>query len=166
MLFEVPKFLDDTFHDWECFDAEEMLYEEIDNHDQKFKGYIDAIIKVKGKKDKDIYWLLDWKTASWGWRRDKKQDFKVQMQLVLYKNYWSKKHNIPLKDIRCGFVLLKRSGKDGSRCELVTVSAGPKTISKAEKNINNMLISIKRKMFLKNRNNCRFCPYKDSQHCL
>ena len=33
-------------------------------------------------------------------------------QLILYTNtFWSRKHNIDLKDIRCGFVTLRRGGK-------------------------------------------------------
>ena len=47
------------------------------------------------------YWIIDWKTSgSWGWRRDKKQDLGMTAQLILYKHFWAKKHNIDLKDIR------------------------------------------------------------------
>ena len=60
-------------------------------------------------------------------------------QLMLYKHFWSKKHSVELKDIRCGFILLKRGGKPGKVCELVTVSVGQKKKKKALKIMNNMI---------------------------
>ena len=166
MWDEVPAFLDETFPGWEPFNAEEQLYESIEGKDMKFKGFIDAVIKIKNKKGKTIYWILDWKTApKYGWRRQKKQDILITSQIVLYKYYWSIKHGIPLEDIRCGFILLKREAKPGKTCDLVTVSAGPKTLQKAIKIVNNMISSVKSGIFLKNRNSCRFCAYKDTKYC-
>ena len=72
---------------------------------------------------------------------------------------------MPLKDIRCGFILLKRGGKPGSVCELVPVSVGPKSLARAKKIVNNMITSVKRGMFLKNRDSCRYCQFKDTEHC-
>ncbi len=166
MWDEVPEFLDKTFPGWEPFNAEEQLYEAIEGKDLSFKGFIDAVIKVKDKKGKDIYWILDWKTApKYGWRRQKKQDLLITAQIVLYKYYWSIKNGIPLKDIRCGFVLLKREALPGKTCDLVTVSAGPKTLERSLKMVSDMIYSVRKGMFLKNRDSCRFCPYKDTEHC-
>jgi hypothetical protein len=167
MWNEVPDFLDDTFPGWECFEAEEMLYESVENKDLNFKGYIDGVIKVPKKKgDGHNYWIIDWKTSqSYGWRRQKKQDILMTAQLILYKHFWSKKHSVELKDIRCGFILLKRGGKPGRICELVTVSVGPKALEKAGKILNNMISSVRRGIFLKNRNSCTYCQYKDTKYC-
>jgi hypothetical protein len=71
-----------------------------------------------------------------------------------------------LKDIRCGFVLLKRGGKPGRICELVTVSVGPKALSRALKIVNSMVASVRRGMFLKNRDSCKYCQYKDTEYCV
>ena len=167
MWNDVPAFLDETFPGWEVVKAEEQLYEDIDNKPIKFKGFIDAVIKVPKKRGVGHnYWILDWKTAgAYGWRRDKKQDILMTAQLILYKHFWSRKHSVPLKDIRCGFILLKRGGKPGRICELVTVSVGPKALEKALKMMNNMISSVKRGMFLKNRNSCNYCPFKETKHC-
>ena len=166
MWLEVPDFLDSTFPGWECFNAEEQLYESIDTKDVIFKGFIDGVLKVPKCSGGYKYWIIDWKTSqSYGWRRDKKQDILMTAQLILYKHFWSKKHNIPLKDIGCGFVLLKRGGKLGNVCELVNVASGPKSLSRAVKIVNNMIASVKNRIHIKNRNSCRFCPYKDTQHC-
>ena len=144
-----------------------MLYETIENKDLNFKGYIDGIIKVPKKKgDGFVYWIIDWKTAqSYGWRRQKKQDILMTAQLILYKHFWSRKHSVELKDIRCGFILLKRGGKPGRVCELVTVSVGPKALATATKIMNSMIASVRRGLFLKNRESCRYCQFKDTEHC-
>ena len=167
MWEDVPDFLDRTFDGWEIVKAEEELYEEIEDSDVKFKGFIDAVIKVPKKRGAGFeYWILDWKTSnSYGWRREKKQDILMTAQLILYKHFWSKKHNIPLNDVRCGFILLKRGGKPGRMCELVKVSAGPKTVDRALKIMRSMIKMVKKKFNLKNRNSCTYCPYKDTVHC-
>jgi len=167
MWDEVPGFLDETFPGWECFEAEEMLYELVENKDLNFKGYIDGVIKVPKRKGEGYnYWIIDWKTAqSYGWRRSKKQDILMTSQLILYKHFWSRKHSIPLKDIRCGFILLKRGGKPGRICELVTVSVGPKALERSLKIMNSMIYSVRNGMFLKNRDSCRYCQFKDTEYC-
>jgi predicted RecB family nuclease len=57
------KFFDETFPEWEAVDAEHQLYEAVENHPHAFKGFIDAIIKTKGKKGETLYWILDHKTT-------------------------------------------------------------------------------------------------------
>jgi hypothetical protein len=167
MWAEVPGYLDREFPGWETVKAEEDLYEDIEGKHIKFKGFIDAIIKVPKKRGVGFnYWIIDWKTAgAYGWRRDKKEDFKMQAQLVLYKHFWAKKHNIPLKDIRCGFILLKRGAKPGKVVDIVTISVGPKTLEKGIKIMNNMITSVSNGMYLKNRNSCKFCPYENTEYC-
>ena len=144
-----------------------MLYENIENKDLNFKGYIDGVIKVPKKTGEGHnYWIIDWKTSqSYGWRKQKKQDILMTSQLILYKHFWAIKHDVPLKDIRCGFVLLKRGGKPGKVCELVTVSVGPKALLNATKILNNMISSVRKGLFLKNRESCRYCQYKDTEYC-
>ena len=60
--------------DWEVLKAEEQLYvpiTEFTEAEKKFKGFIDLV--VYSKRDEKIH-LIDWKTCSWGWRREKKRD--------------------------------------------------------------------------------------------
>ncbi len=167
MWDDVPHFLNEKFPEWETVAAEEELYEEIEGSNIKFKGFIDAIIKVPKKRGSGhLYWILDWKTANaYGWRRQKKQDILMTAQLILYKHFWSRKHNIPLKDIRCGFILLKRGGKPGNMCDLVDVSVGPKALERALKIMRSMLKMVQKQFNLKNRNSCTYCPFKDTEHC-
>jgi len=167
MWDDVLTYLDDEFPGWEIFKAEEDLYEDIEGMGAKFKGFIDGVLKVPNKKgDGHVYWIIDWKTAqSYGWKREKKQDILMTAQLILYKHFWAQKHGIPLSDIRCGFVLLKRGAKPGKICELVPVSVGPKAVEKATKILRSMLTTVRKGMFLKNRDSCTFCAFKGSQHC-
>tara|TARA_B100000700_G_scaffold331754_1_gene468000 strand:- start:998 stop:1828 length:831 start_codon:yes stop_codon:yes gene_type:complete len=166
MWDDVLPFLDEAFPGWQPIKAEEQLYEDIDNTFVKFKGFIDAVIVAPDSKNKDKVWILDWKTSqSYGWRREKKQDILMTAQLMLYKYFWSRKHNVDLKDIRCGFILLKRGGKPGKMCELVPVSVGPKSIDRSTKMMNNMINAVSKKFYLKNRNSCKFCDFKDTEHC-
>ena len=166
MWDDVPRFLNETFPGWERVSAEEELYEDIEGKDLKFKGFIDAIIRVPRKNGAWKYWILDWKTAkSYGWDRRKKRDFLTQAQIILYKHYWATKNDVPLKDVGCGFILLKRCGPPGNMCDLLKISSGPKSTEKSIKIVNNMITSVQRGMFFKNRESCLFCAFKDTEHC-
>ena len=56
ILKEVPSFMEGTFPGWEFVDAEHQLYESFNQkHPQAFKGFIDGIIKTKGKKEEDVF---------------------------------------------------------------------------------------------------------------
>lgn len=165
ILADVPTWMEQTFPGWEFIDSEHYLYEPIIGHPHAFKGFIDGIIKCKNARNKQLTWLVDWKTTSWGWSIDKKTDDMVRAQLVLYKNFWSTKTGTNPKDVRCGFILLKRSAKPGQHCELVTTSVGDVTSKRSLKVVNNMLTSVKRGIALKDRSSCTFCDYKDTPHC-
>jgi len=165
ILAEVPAFVDTTFPKWEFIDAEHQLYEPIEGQPHAFKGFIDGVIKAEGARGKSVVWLIDWKTTSWGWNRYKREDEMIKAQLVLYKNYWTKKVDVNPKDVRCGFVLLKRTAKPTQHCELIPVSVGDVTSKKSLKIVNNMVVSVKRGIALKNRSSCTYCVYKDTEHC-
>jgi hypothetical protein len=166
ILTEVPLFMDQNFPDWEYVDAEHQLYEDIPGFPYAFKGFIDGIITCRPTRGKKrLTWLIDWKTSSFGWRREKKQDPMPKHQLILYKDFWSRKTSTPIKDIRCGFVILKRSAKPGNHCELFPVSVGETTIQKSTKHVRNMLVSLERNVALKNRMSCQWCDFFDTQHC-
>jgi hypothetical protein len=166
ILAEVPAFLDKEFPGWEVVDAEHQLYESVEGHPHAFKGFIDGVIKAKGKRGETIYWILDWKTTVRGWFREKRSDEMVKSQLALYKNYWCQKNpTIPFKDVRCGFILLKKSAKPGEHCELFSVSLGEVPIKRSLKVVSNMLTSVKKGIALKNRDACTYCEYKGTEHC-
>tara|TARA_B100001059_G_C17815473_1_gene574942 strand:+ start:968 stop:1801 length:834 start_codon:yes stop_codon:yes gene_type:complete len=164
-LNSLKEFLDDTFPDWELVSAEDPLYESIDNIPTKFKGYIDCIIKIPYKNDYK-YWIIDWKTSNGrGWSIEKQRDFLTQSQIILYKHFWGTKNKIDMKKIQCGFVLLKKVKRQGKSCQLIKVSSGPKSIEKANKIIRSMIKNVSKNIYLKNRMSCKFCIFKDTDHC-
>lgn len=166
ILGDLEKFMDENFNDWVYIAAEDALYEGIQNDEVKFKGFIDGIIGDVDKRGKKRIWIIDWKTAGpGGWRTDKKRDFLTQAQLASYKIYWARREGIDLKNVRCAFILLKREAKPGKAISIVPVSVGPKMVERTEKMISSMLRSVRRKMFLKNRESCKFCEFRGTEHC-
>ena len=168
ILNSIPGFLDDNFPNWTLQGAEIEIYDPISNTQIKFKGFIDCIIKVPHKKHKNKYqyWVLDWKTTGkQGWYFKKRREFLSLAQIGYYKYYFAKKMGINLKDIQAGYVFLKRDAKPEKTTELFKVSVGPKFIEKLEKLTTSMIKSTENKIFLKNYNNCKFCPFLKSEHC-
>ena len=158
-------FLDSQFQEWKTFAAELELNEEISNTGLKFYGYVDAILEYKVQNKRKII-IVDWKTAgSGGWSIHKRRDFKLQMQLILYKIFFSKKYNIPMKDINCAFITAKRSSRSKNILSVIKISSGPKSVEKAEKILKNMINSVNKKLYLKNKDACRFCEYKNTKNC-
>jgi len=165
ILEQLPVWLDENFPGWEFVEAEAELNEEIEGSPLKFRGYVDAVIRVKNKKDKWVYWILDWKTSNKrGWDRKKRSDIFVTSQIVLYKYFWTIKNNIPVADARCGFVLLRRDVKR-NKIQLFDVSAGPKTIDKSRKWLRSMMKMVASGRKIKNRYSCMFCEFKDTDYC-
>lgn len=113
------------------------------------------------------YWILDWKTTSWGWDAMKKRSFQKQLQLALYKNFYRKFLGLSIEQVKCGFVLLKRTPRKTDKlcAELVTVSVGPKTEAKAISTLNDMINQVKSGRTIKNRASCRYCPYSGTKEC-
>lgn len=162
---EFKPFMDQTFPGWKHVASEYPLYEAIEDTKHAFKGFIDLIIEVPGKK-KSLFWIIDLKTTQWGWDRDKKSDEITRYQLIYYKNFWARKLNVEMKDVRCAFVLLKKRGKPGNVCESIPVSVGDVTSGRAMKTLHNMLASVNRGIALKNKSACKWCEFKGTPHCI
>jgi hypothetical protein len=91
----------------------------------------------------------------------------VKAQLGLYKNFWCQKNpSVPFKDVRCGFILLKKMAKPGEHCELFSVSMGEVPINRSLKVVSSMITSVKRGVYVKNRDSCTYCEFKNTEHCL
>jgi hypothetical protein len=132
----------------------------------KFKGLIDCLIlDSKGK-----FHIFDWKTTEKGWTPFKRQDPTVAYQLAIYKsilmsNIGLYSDNDPVKfskRIKCHFLLFKPGDKP---MEDYTPPVGPKVMNDALEWVNRAVIAIDRKLFLKNFNSCRFCPFAGTERC-
>ena len=151
------------FGNFKVISVEEKILEpitEFESFGTNFKGFIDLVIRTSDKK----YHIIDWKTCSWGWSRDKKNDAITTYQLTYYKNYFSKKHNIPPKDIETCFVLLKRTAKK-ENVEVLKITSGPKKTENSLKVLQNAIINIDNKNYIKNRLNCKYCDFYKTENC-
>lgn len=151
--------LKEHFGDYEIVSVEEKLYEPIEDKNKKFKGFIDVVIK----KD-ETYHIIDWKSCSWGWNRDKKTDRLMTYQLTLYKVFFAKKHNIDPKNIKTHFGLLKRTAKQ-NQIEIFEVSSGQKKTENALNLMDKALYNISSNRFIKNKLSCKYCPFDGTKHC-
>tara|TARA_B100000886_G_C20355422_1_gene462765 strand:- start:218 stop:988 length:771 start_codon:yes stop_codon:yes gene_type:complete len=151
------------FEDYEVFSVEEKLFEKINDFSldkYQFKGYIDLVLKTSDGK----YHVIDWKTCSWGWDRDKRSSKLVTYQLTLYKRFFCQKHNIDPKLVETHFALLKRTAKKDN-VEIFRVTSGPRKTSNALDLLRKALKSIENKMFIKNRLSCRNCEFRKTELC-
>lgn len=148
------EFLDKEYPNWELIDFEYPLFEDIEGSKKKFKGYIDIIFKWNGK----IY-ILDFKTCSWGWGKDKRENTHKLYQVILYKHFYCKKNNINPKDVECGYLLLKRSPakKAESSVELFGISSGLVKMNNSVEWLMNQAIGIDNGSRVKLKHTCEFC---------
>ena len=153
-----------VFGDYAVVSVEEEILEDIDEVEscgRKFKGFIDLVLKTSDGK----YHIIDWKTCSWGWDSRRKSAPMTTYQLVYYKNYFSKKHNIDPKNIEVHFALLKRTAKKDN-VEIYRVTAGKKKTQNSLKMLEKAAINIERKNFIKNRLSCKYCKFYKTKHCI
>ena len=151
------------FPDFEVFSVEEKLFEKINDFSLDkftFKGYIDLVIKTPDGK----YHVIDWKTCSWGWDREKRNSKLITYQLTLYKKFFCKKHNIDTKLVETHFALLKRTAKKDN-VEIFRVTSGPRKTSNATDLLRKALKSIENKMYIKNRLSCKGCDFRKTEMC-
>ena len=148
----------------EVLAAEEDLMEMIEDfpceEKNKFKGFIDLVIKTSDGKTH----IIDWKTCSWGWDARRKSDPMMTYQLTFYKHYWAKKHGVDPNTIETHFALLKRTAKN-DRVEIFRVTSGQRKTQNALKFLERAIYNIEKKNFIKNRLACRKCEFHKTEHC-
>lgn len=154
------------------------LFEDIQREDGvevKFKGFIDIVLKSKDKRDNTILYICDFKTCSWGWSGEDRQNRWKHYQLFLYKYFLCKKFNIDPKNVRTAFILLKKKPAAGvSPIEFFPVSAGPVSVQRSLDVLNSTITEMaahdKDGDFEKNRDCCKnkygnVCPYYNTDLC-
>jgi hypothetical protein len=151
---EIDDALSEYFEEYEVLAVEMPLMEDIEGHEHKFKGFIDAVIATPDGK----VHIFDWKTCSWGWDSKKKSDKMITYQLTLYKHFFCQKMEVDPKDIETHFALLKRTAKK-NHVEFFRVTSGPRKTENALKLLNTALYNIKNQRYIKNRlSKTEHCP--------
>jgi len=151
------------FDDYEVFSVEENLMlpiKEVKELGYKFKGFIDLVLKTSDGK----YHIIDWKSCSWGWDAKKRSDKYITYQLTLYKKFFCQKHKIDPKMVETHFALLKRTAKK-DHVEIFRVTSGPRKVQNATDLLVKGVKTINNGVHFKNRNSCKFCEFKNTEHC-
>lgn len=152
------------FGDFEFISAEENLMEDIEEYkidDYRYKGFIDLVLRSKSD---GTYHIIDWKTCSWGWEPEKKNDAIVTYQLTYYKHFFSRKHKVQSEKIETHFGLLKRTAKK-DKVEIFRVSSGEKKVNNALKLLQECVHNVDHERFVKNRLSCGKCAFHKTPHC-
>jgi RecB family exonuclease len=140
--------------------AEQELLLNIPDTSFDFKGYVDLILQTDDGK----YHVIDWKSCSWGWGADKRNDAMINYQLTLYKHFFGTLKGIDPKNIETHFALLKRTAKKDN-VELFRITSGPKKVQNALKVLNTAVYNIEKSNFPKNRLGCQRCEFYKTEDC-
>tara|TARA_R110000824_G_scaffold233766_1_gene422093 strand:+ start:1128 stop:1901 length:774 start_codon:yes stop_codon:yes gene_type:complete len=160
---EIDPAVREYFEEFKVIGTEEQIFEPIDFFEPgkyNFKGFIDLVLQTKDGK----YHIVDWKTCSWGWNRERRQDRMTTYQLTLYKHFYAQKYNIDPKNIETHFALLKRTAKK-NRVEIFRVTSGPQKTENALKLLKSALFNIDKKNYIKNRLACSGCEFYQTEDC-
>ena len=71
----------------------------------QLKSYLDVVLR---NKISGTITIIDLKTATRGWWDIQKKNFYKKSQLLMYKQFYSEKFNVPLDKINVYFLILKR----------------------------------------------------------
>lgn len=137
---------------------------------QQFKGFIDIVLKLG---DGTIV-IVDFKTCKSNFMFRKYQDKYKDYQLILYKHFWSIKHESDIlkdsnKSIQTYFITLERNPKSKNRINFIQITSGPKKVENALKWLETGLSAINRNLWLKKRTSChaygKDCAFYKTEHC-
>ena len=144
------------FPDYELYDIEMELREDLENFDRQFLGYIDLIVY---NAKTDHYMIIDLKTSGWGWNRQQLSDTKKLYQVVLYKHFFCKAKSIDPKKVDCCYVLLLRNPPKSMELaiKLVSQSSKERRVKNSLEWMDDTLKKIKRGIMLKSPQTCSFC---------
>lgn len=155
LIFEMYK---TGYSEYKCLGIEELLLEPFYDN-VSFKGLIDIVLEIPQEDGSTRIKLIDFKTTEKGWGWYKKHDFTTHMQLLLYKWFYSQKHNIPMKQIDLEFVLLNGASRT---VEFFNLAHTDQDIQIAWQATFKVLNNIYNKQeFKKNVDSCNYCQFND-----
>lgn len=159
LIFEMYK---TGYPEFKCLGIEELLEEPFYN-DCHFKGLIDLVLEVpedpNNPSGKKRIKLIDFKTTEKGWGWYKKHDFMTLMQLLLYKWFYSEKHNVPLSQIDLEFILLNGISRTVEFFAIEHKDADVKKAWDIAVKVINYIYN--KNEFKKNIKSCEYCQFKD-----
>ena len=142
----------------------------------KFIGYMDVVLHDTFR---DRYKIIDIKTSTMGWNKWAKADKNKTDQLLLYKQFYGKQHDIPLDKIDVEYFIVKRKLYENvdfpqRRVQTFTPANGTPSINKVMNNLNQFLdesfiegeYNVEHTYIKQpSKKNCRFCEFNQTEHC-
>jgi hypothetical protein len=148
-----------------------------------YNGFLDVVMY---HEPTNTFKILDIKTSTSGWRDKEKKDENKQLQLILYKHFFSEQYNIPIDSIEVEFFIVKRKVMDWDdekilsphqayRVQTFVPASGKIKVTKAKEALNNFIKKcfntsgeIREEEYPKvvSKWNCLYCPFKeDKDNC-
>jgi len=137
-----------------------------------YKGFLDLVLY---NEKTDSFYIYDIKTSTRGWTDKEKKDEIKPMQLIYYKEYFSRQFGVPQDKINVEFFIVKRKLWEQSefvqkRVQQWVPPSGPMKTKKALAAISDFITTcfnqdgtLKETQKEKKPSDtaCRFCPFKD-----
>ena len=149
------------------------LNQELDNK-LTFIGYMDVVIhnKKTGKTK-----IVDIKTSTMGWNKYMKADKSKTNQLLMYKQFFSKQHDIPMDKIEIEYLILKRKLYENldfpqKRVQAFVPANGKPSINKVVTRLDEFIEECfdesgeridKEYQKVVSTKNCKYCEFKDKK---
>lgn len=171
-LLTIKDNLKNEFGEFKVVNVEERIAEEISKeYAQKFKGFIDLILELS---DGSLV-ILDIKSCASHYAFFTFKETFKDYQLTLYKYFLQQKRLTKVK-VETYFLTVERNPKSKVPMQLTRITSGPKKVSNALKWLDNILFSINKGNFPKNRTSChkyagsqqdlgKSCIFYDSSYC-
>jgi hypothetical protein len=153
------EFLDENYPGWKLIDFEYPLYEDIPDSSKKFKGFIDLIFEYKGRIK-----ILDFKSTTLSWDKEKRSDTQKLYQVSLYKKFYCQKNDIDPNIVDVGYLLLLRkpAKKAKTSVELFEQTSGPVKLDNSITWLSQQARGIEKGINIKNKTMCSFCQCGES----
>ena len=141
----------------------------------KMVGYLDIVILDEITNTLKIY---DIKTSTQGWNKWMKMDKNKTQQLLLYKEFYSRQYNHPVKDIDIEYFIVKRKLWENAdfpqkRVQLFVPASGTPSMNKMKRSLENFVLNAfteegeyKDDMIATpSKKACKWCEFRKTEYC-
>jgi len=138
-------------------------------------GYLDIVLKCKVTKKIKI---IDIKTSTQGWNKWQKADKNKTQQLLLYKEFYSRQYNHPVKDIDIEYFIVKRKLWENAmypqkRVQIFVPASGTPSMKTMQRSLENFVSNAftdtgeKRTDMAAtpSKKACKWCEFRKTEHC-
>ena len=162
-------------NEWELIGCEVPIDLELKNNIRMI-GYLDIVLKSKITNKIKI---IDIKTSTQGWNKWMKMDKNKTQQLLLYKEFYSRQYNHPVKEIDIEYFIVKRKLWENAdfpqkRVQLFVPASGTPSMNKMKRSLETFVNNAfdeeggykTDKLFATpSKKACRWCEFRKTEYC-